>query len=281
MRLSLHNWFMLFLVLCRCLGVPDSFGNAPVDFNRPAEAEDSLQILFNKLNSSSDASERVIINDKIAGLFKNILEQNEYFDHPFDSLTSLGRIYSTDNRLRIFTWNYSDSPAENRYFGFLQFRENAEADIAVYFLDHKEAKKNHENQVYHPENWYGALYYQVHDVHYAGNTYYTLIGFDFNNIFTNIKVIDILSFVEGKPVFGSPVFHFKGEIKNRMIFEYSSKVVMFLRYIPEVDMIIYDHLSPGSPNLQEHYRYYGPDLSYDGLRFEKGKWLHFSDINWK
>jgi hypothetical protein len=39
-----------------------------------------------------------------------------------------------------------------------------------------------------------------------------------------------------------------------------------------MNMIIFDHLSPSKPSYAGNYQYYGPDFSYDGLKFEQGIW---------
>ena len=46
---------------------------------------------------------------------------------------------------------------------------------------------------------------------------------------------------------------------------------MMLRYDDKLKMIVFDHLSPSKPSYEGKYQYYGPDFSYDGLIFEKGK----------
>jgi hypothetical protein len=247
--------------------------------NLPA-SEDSLKLLFSELFSAGTPEERKEINGNITGILGRVLLHEDSFEYPFDSLGSLGRITSSDKRVRIFTWNYSDSPVDHKYSGFIQYREND--SIYLHRLEGGERKKEGlESRVFGAEDWYGALYYQVHDVVYSGRTYYTLIGFDFNDVFSSIKIVDILTFDEGAPVLGAPMFQFRDGIRNRVIFEYSARAVMLLRYVPERDMIIYDHLAPGSPRLRGQYRYYGPVFSYDGLRFERGRWVHQPDVDWR
>jgi hypothetical protein len=243
-------------------------------------AENELRNFFSELRAAGTPDQRESINNHISGLLGTILLYEDSFTYPFDSLASLGRIVSTDNLLRVFTWNYSDSPADHKYSGFIQYREND--SIRVYRLRQGERKRDDlESRVFVPDNWYGALYYQVHDVVHSGRTFYTLIGFDFNDVFTSIKMVDVLTFNYGHPSFGAPLFQFREGVRNRVVFEYSARAVMLLRYVPERDMIIYDHLAPGSPRLRGQYRYYGPVFSYDGLRFERGRWIHQQDIDWR
>lgn len=251
------------------------------EFNLP-KSEDSLKILFRALAGDVVTESREEINSQILSVLKSALRNPESFDYPFDSLLFLGRIKSPDNKLRIFTWNYPLTGSRHNYSCILQYRDEGTAELNIFTLDQKETSKEKlEEDIFTPVNWYGALYYQVHPVSYAGNTFYTLIGFNLDNIFTNTKLIDILTFDEGSPVFGYPMFRFGGEIKKRVVFEYSAGVVMFLRYVPDRDMIVCDHLSPSSPGLKGQYRYYGPDFSYDGFRFSNGYWIYVPDIDWK
>jgi hypothetical protein len=248
----------------------------------PVRAEELLTVLFAELAGAGSADRRRVVNDSITMVFEQALKHPDSFNYPYDSLSFVGRITAPDSLLRVFTWNYSDSPVSYRYFGFLQLRDKSTDETLVYFLDHHRAgREDFENRVFGPENWYGALYYQVQDKVCSGKPCYALIGYDLNSIYSRIKIIDILTFNGGSPVFGAPVFHFREGVRQRVVFEYSSGVVMFLRYVPERDMIIYDHLSPASPRVKGQYRYYGPDFSYDGLRFENGRWIHTPDVDWK
>ena len=43
--------------------------------------------------------------------------------------------------------------------------------------------------------------------------------------------------------------------------------------------IIYDHLSPTSPQLEGMYDFYVPDGSYDAFKWEKGKWVYIKDFD--
>ncbi len=273
---------ILFLLLINSVSWAPLYGTFNIsEDSRVIRAEDSIRVLFENAAKSSSASEWEHINLEIISIFEDILKEPESFFHSFESLTSVGKITSSDERLSVYTWNYSETQADHKYYGFLQYRNPEDNKINLYFLNHSEGNnEDFETSTFSAEEWYGALYYQINDVEHQGETYYNLIGFDFNDVFTNIKIIDILSFSEGVPEFGAPVFRFGEGMKHRVVFEYSSRAVMFLRYIPERDMIIYDHLSPSSPRFKGQFRYYGPDFTYDAFRFDNGRWIHMSDIDW-
>ena len=54
---------------------------------------------------------------------------------------------------------------------------------------------------------------------------------------------------------------------------------MALLFDDRVNMIVFDHLSPSESSFKGQYQYYGPDGSYDVLRFKRGKWFYKSDFD--
>ena len=45
------------------------------------------------------------------------------------------------------------------------------------------------------------------------------------------------------------------------------------------DMIVFDHLSPSREDLEGQYQFYGPDFSYDGLRWKDCGWVLIEDLD--
>jgi hypothetical protein len=54
---------------------------------------------------------------------------------------------------------------------------------------------------------------------------------------------------------------------------------MMLRYDLNAKMIVMDNLSPSEYFFQNDLRYYGPDSSHNGLKFEKGKWIYYKEMD--
>ncbi|MFW5754904.1 MAG: hypothetical protein ACOCV9_08875, partial [Marinilabiliaceae bacterium] len=83
----------------------------------------------------------------------------------------------------------------------------------------------------------------------------------------------------GDLYFGAPVFDYQGQRRQRLIFEYSNQANMMLRYDDQNERIVMDHLAPRSPRYEGDRSYYGPDFSYDALKFEGGKWVLIEDVD--
>ena len=83
----------------------------------------------------------------------------------------------------------------------------------------------------------------------------------------------------GRPVFLEDQFLIEGNMEDRLVLEYSADLAATVRYNEAMDMIVYDHLAPLHPIYSGNYQFYGPDGSYDGLKFTKGIWVLQEDID--
>ena len=61
--------------------------------------------------------------------------------------------------------------------------------------------------------------------------------------------------------------------------EFSAELAMTLRYNPELKQIVFDHLTPLHPLYTGYFQFYGPDGSYDGLKFIEGIWVFEEDVD--
>ena len=242
--------------------------------------EDSLQYYFTLLASEKDDKNKIEFNDQIIKYFKKAFKNENSFTYPFDSLKNIGIIKSEDEKLRIITWNLPYNDRTHKYFGFIQYKKSKKTYVLYELNDDSDNIKNPELAVLNDKNWYGALYYKIITNKNKGNVYYTLLGADLNNLLTKKKIIEILYFDKNNSlVFGNKVFKNKSIPISRVIFEFNAQTNMTLTYDEEKEMIIYDHLSPSRPSLEGQFEFYGPDFSYDGLKFERGIWNAYSDID--
>lgn len=238
--------------------------------------------LSNKLTELRSVKKDSLIN-KLNGEFTQLLsealEENNAFEYSFSSLSTVGKIYSQDKLVRIFSWNVQYEDQSNDYFSFIMKKDERRDRVHVVQLKRrKQPLQALTRETVDHENWYGALYYEIVDVEKGNRTYYTLLGYDANNQRSTIKLLDVLYFTGKYPKFGYPLFETENGYVNRVIFEHSSKATMSLKFDQERQKIIFDHLSPETPNLKEFKEYYVPDMSYDAYNFEKNKWRLEEDI---
>jgi hypothetical protein len=263
------------------------FANQGLALGQPSEhmnlsqSVNELYPVFKRATGAINDEEKNQINDSIVLRLRQILSNPASAELSFDTLKQVGKISSPDGLFRIFTWNSVSSDISYHYYGFLQYKGKHKGDYKLFeFIDKAILGPASTKGTYTCDNWYGCLIYKILHNKWNGQDYYTLLETDMNNILSSKKIIEPLWFDDQtRPVFGKPVFlNEKAKIQDRMIFEYSSQAVMGLHYEEKLDMILFDHLSPIQAGMEGNYKFYGPDLSLDGFRFEKGQWVYVPNV---
>lgn len=241
--------------------------------------EGQLEQLLSKLRSTKGDKAIDETNKQFKEAFKKALEMDGAFDYPFASLKTVGDIYSNDRLVRIISWNVQYEDLSNNYFSFILKKDDRRGDVSVIELKRQDQNiRLAQNETVEEDNWYGALYYDIIDVQRRNRTYYTLLGYDYNNQRSRIKFIDVLYFSGSIPHLGYPLFKDDNNRSMRVLFEYSSEAVMSLHYDKDRELIIFDHLSPKSAKLKDFKEFYVPDMSYDAYIWDGKYWNLKEDI---
>jgi len=278
--MKFHDYSILFiLTIFFSLMIPDLCEAQEIPLiTKEIEAEK----LWSEIKGSVDDQHKLKVGSRIDSLIVEMLSCRESFSYSFTSLKYLGKIYSTDSLLRVYSWNIPFLDGTNRYFAYVQKKESSTSEsIKLIHLVDKDDLPLNQDSIYTPGTWYGALYYSVIANNCKNLTYYTVLGFDLNNYLTSKKLIDVFTFTEEGLRLGAPIFLDNEKSTNRMIYEFSSQVAMMLRYDQKFEKIILDHLSPSKPEHEGQYQFYGPDFSYDGFEYKDCKWYRVEDIDLK
>ena len=243
---------------------------------------DTLNSLFFEISQTRNDLKKDSINLEIIETLNDFLHIQASFDHAIDTVKNLSCLKSSDNALRIYTWNLCYSDGSYKYFGFVQQKDHTK--VNVYAL-HDRRNRNPQApkkdlEYYTTSEWFGCIYYECITKTWNSRTYYTLIGWDGADNLINRKIIEVLSFTKrGIPVFEKKMFKVDRVISSRLVYEYADRATMLLRYNEKHKIIVIDHLSPAEDRFKDMYQYYGPDMSYDALEFKGGRWLLESNIN--
>lgn len=246
-----------------------SFNNGPV----MSRYQDSLLNLSHYTFEAKNNTERFALNAAFIKTLVNALKTPHSFHYNFDSLQKITVMRAPDNSFRIFTWTVPVDDGTYRFFGSIQMA-TADGKLKLYPLIDNTDQTRDANLIGNNKNWYGARYYEIVPVVMSGHQpYYVLLGWKGNNTKTSKKVIDILSFEKGEPVFGKAVFEGpkSAGVKNRMIFEYNKLNSMTLTVDKTVNMIVFDHLAPYNPDMVGNFEYYASDLSFDAFKITNGR----------
>ncbi|HOU30878.1 MAG TPA: hypothetical protein PLG42_06425 [Bacteroidales bacterium] len=253
----------------------------------PGIAQDSISTILEKqflrIRQNIPSEQKLIIVDSIRQTLDSYVASDTVFNHHFSNLRYLGQITSSDSLLKLLTWNVISADGKNKYYCYFIYRADKNKPHVVHFLsrDYQETPPD-ENAIYQIDNWYGAIYYDVRPFIYEGEKCYILLAIDYGNPYITRKIIETLKFTpEGKPVFGIPCITDGKNRVRRIIFEYAATAVMSMKFEADT-LIVFDHLSPFSPEFKNNRQYYGPDFSFDAYYLDKGGlWNLKEDIDIK
>ncbi len=244
--------------------------------------EDSLKTFALEIIQGRNAADRLAADSQFTKMFVRALKIKNSFYYPFDSLIAISRLAPADSTFKIFTWQMVVNEFVTRQHGAIQMN-TADGSLQLFPLIDKSAITiDKEDTIGNNFGWMGAVYYKLVEKKAFGKNYYTLLGYDENSINSNKKIIEILTFKDGEPIFGGANFSFQDnsvlkKSRARYVMEYKKNSSPRLTYDPEQDMIIYEHLisETGEPNKKYTYI---PDGDYEGLKWIDGKWVHIQKV---
>jgi len=244
-----------------------------------SEKEANLNIQLLALRAAKTDDEIDYQNTEFKKEMEAFLKNEGAFKHKFTQLKTVAIIDSPDEKIRIINWNLEYSDLSYKYCAFVMRKdENKDKIIITELVDNLDAYEPKPEGVIDAKNWYGALYYKIIPFERNNKMEYVLLGWDGGTSGSNFKLIDVLTFSGTTLKLGSPVFKAKKSTLKRVIFEYSDKSNMTVRFEEKYGRIVFDHLSPESASLAGVYSYYVPDMSYDSYNYVDGSWILNEDV---
>lgn len=235
--------------------------------------QDSLLTLSEEAFNAKDNLARFEKNATFVKKFVTALKISGSFNYDFDSLKRISVLKSPDNSFRIITWFIPTDEGNYRYYGTIQMA-TPDGSLKLFPLTDDTNNLSNLNTITGAKNWLGARYYEILPVIVNGKQpYFILLGWKGNNQKTTKKVIEVLSFEKGEPLFGKNIFETvkNTPLKNRVVFEYNKLNAMTLAFDKKVNMIVFDHLVPYDPKMVGNFEFYASDLSFDGYKLVYGK----------
>ncbi len=256
----------------------------PAELKQFKLKQDSLKKFAFDIVNGKDAAVRFRSDSNFTRILVRALIQEKSFSFPFDSLKTISKLYSPDSSFRIFTWQVVKDDDYCRQRGFIQMRKPNGNQKFIPLRDASEFTEADADTIANHQWWIGAVYYRIIENEYLGKKYYSLLGYDENNIRTTKKLIDVLWFDDkGVPMFGLPsAFSFaKDSVPKpavaRYLLEYKKDGRARVQYDEEMNMIIFDHLISESNEPGKVYTLI-PDGDYEGFQWTNGQWLHIDKV---
>lgn len=273
----------ILLLLSAQLGAQKTSLLSADDRAKLSNYEDTLALLSYAIVNDSLPEHRFGACREFILKLKTALKTNHSFEYKFDRINSASILYPPDSSFRLISWQLYVDKDEYRYYGAIQMKSK---ELQLFPLIDRsfdlESQGNLEQMTFESGKWYGALYYNMKEFKGPQGKYYLVFGYDGYQFFNKRKVLDVLHFQAGKPVFGAPVFVFEPEnrpayTKNRIMMQYSAEVGAKLNYDEAYEKVMLDHLI-AMPSPHGDVANY-PDGSYEGFELKKdGRWHHISKV---
>ena len=246
------------------------------------QKEDSLKDYSIKIIQGISAENRFNADSMFTRVLVRALKTKHSFHYPFDSLQTVSILYSPDSVFRIFTWQLVINENVIRQHGAIQMK-TYDGSLKLYgLIDKSDVTSNIADTIGNHNGWIGAIYYKIIAKRSSNQNYYTLLGFDENNIRSSRKIIEVLNFINDEPVFGGRYFSYENDgvfksARSRYIMEYKKEAGPRLNYDKELDMIIVEHLVSESNQPNKKWTLIG-DGDYEGFKWMNGKWVHVEKV---
>ena len=244
--------------------------------------EDSMKSYANDMVQSINAQNRFTADSLFTKMFVRALKTNNSFYYPFDSLQTISKLSPPDSSFRIFTWQLVINDNIIRQHGAIQMK-TSDGSLKLYpLIDKSDVTINLTDTIGNNKGWIGAVYYRIIQTKSGNQNYYTLIGYDENNIRSNRKIIEVLNFINDEPEFGGRYFSFENDTlkrptTSRYIMEYKKAAGARLNYDENLDMIVFEHLESESNEPKKKWTLI-PDGDYEGFKWKNGKWMHVEKV---
>lgn len=247
-----------------------------------SQKEDSLKKYAKEIVMGRTALDRFKADSIFTRLLVKALKTPNSFYHPFDSLITISKLYAPDSTFKIFTWQMVINENLTRQHGAIQMKTSDGSLKLFPLIDKSDVTESIADTAANNKGWIGAVYYKIILTSHNNKKYYTLIGYDENNMRSTRKIIEVLYFANDEPNFGGKFFSYASDsiIKpttSRYILEFKKEAGARLTYDEDLKMIIAEHLESETNEPNKKWTYI-PDGDYEGFIWKFDQWVHKEKI---
>jgi hypothetical protein len=256
----------------------------PATVQQLQKQEEEMRPFSDAIVNANETSDRGIADSIFTRALVQALKTPYSFSYPFDSLTTISRLYAPDSSFRIFTWQVMKDFTYYRQKGAIQFHTADGSLKLIPLYDNSPFTDNPVDSVRSNQQWIGAVYYNIVQKTFNNKNYYTLIGYDENDARSTKKWIEVLTFDgNNRPLFGGRYFNYPADETKppqpayRFCVEFKKQASAKLNYDPQLDMITFAKLTSESGEPSLHHTLV-PSGSYEGFRWVSGKWVYVAVV---
>ncbi|KAB2806792.1 hypothetical protein [Phaeocystidibacter luteus] len=215
---------------------------------------------------------------KFIDALDEICSYPEAMNFTFDGVSNMSILQSPDEHLRLFTFMVPQRNLTYAHHGYLIY-DGGEEYKHIELIDNAMGGRALTFRLLPPTQWFGGLYYDIIEQEKDDQTVYFLLGYRSESAQLQMKFIDAVTFTDGLVRFGSKSFKVGtfNDFENsmppyRLMMYYSAEYGAMMQWDSNFKGIIMDHVAPPDAAQKGLYISYGPDFTYDGLRWEDENW---------
>ncbi len=242
-------------------------------------AQYDMSFYCDVMANAFEGKNRVVAGNEFHKMFSEELKKEGGYFKKFDELKWVSFKSDEANTFRIITWQVKNERNINQSYGFIQTNKGV-----LYELKDNVAgfDKTLEYEAMDANNWYGCLYYNIKEVNTESGKAYLLFGYDGLDDKNRAKIIDVLTFDKGSPVFGVELFKIgegaRPDLKFRILLDYSALANVNCNYNEGMEMIVHDFVINRIGVAEDGGPAKIPDGTYVGYKWDGKYWKYIEQL---
>ncbi len=242
-------------------------------------AQYDLSFYCDVMSNAYEGKNRVAAGQDFHKLFTGELKKEGSFTNKFEGLKWVSFKSDAGNTFRLITWQVKNDNNTYQSYGFLQMANGTLFDLKDNVIGFS---RDLEYEAMDVTNWYGCLYYNIKEVNTSQGIAYILFGYDGLDDKNRVKVIDVLTFDNGKPVFGTEIFKISAgarpDLKFRILIDYSALANVNCNFNEGMDMIVHDFVINTMGVAEDGGPAKIPDGTYVGYKWDGKFWTYIPKL---
>ncbi len=233
-----------------------AIGNISFAQTKADSTGEALQKIALAIQSDTSIPNRFKLDSLVTRNLIQTLKFPNSFSFKFDSLNAIQHIEAPDHSFKLFCWQLDLGDGTYRQRAAMQFPTVDGTLKLLPFFDNSDFIEEPTKGITDRKKWMGAIYYDIILTENNNQKYYTLLGFDEQNLTTSRKIIEVIHFENNEPVFGGDYFSYPADDTyptapiDRFIYTYKKGSNAFIRYEPKNKHLVLSELASTENNLK-------------------------------
>lgn len=242
------------------------------------ESIDSLNNKALLIHTDTTLQGRLVADSLFTKQLITLLRQFKSFSFDFSKMNAIKVIESPDHSFKIFTWHIELADGTYRQRGAIQINTGEHPLHLIPLFDQSDFTLTPERGLQDAKHWCGAVYYEIIPMQLNGQQVYTLLGYDEYTKGITRKIIEVMHFENGQPVFGGDNFRYPKDPTyplmpcDRWVMQYKKGSNATIRWIAEQNSIEVSELTSTTNDWKDPSTWVPTGL-FMIFQWKEGRWV--------